>query len=65
MMETRATNSSEEHIALAKKAYAEGQIEADEMEVRIGHALEGRAVLAPDVPLFDRPKADRLTKVRG
>jgi hypothetical protein len=64
-MDTRPIEVFLRVIRLAKKAFSAGEIEADELEERIGHALAGRAVLAPDVPVFDRPQPDKLTTVRG
>jgi hypothetical protein len=52
---TRVTRDPEEHIALAKRAYVQGRIEIEELERRVGLALEGLAVRDQDVPLFDRP----------
>jgi hypothetical protein len=52
---TRSTNDPDEHIALAKQAYVSGCIEVDELERRVGLALEGLAVRDQDVPMFDRP----------
>jgi hypothetical protein len=66
-MDTRQTNNPQEHLELAKNAYTAGEIDVDELEERIAHAFKGRAVMAPDVPLFDcpaRPEVDKLRKVR-
>ncbi len=50
----RPTLDGEYHVRLAKQAYVRGTIEIDEFERRVERALEGYAVLADDVPLFDR-----------
>jgi hypothetical protein len=50
---TRPTRNPEEHIDLAHSAYVRGEIELEELETRVELALQGLAVEAPDVPLFD------------
>lgn len=67
LMKTRPTRDPEEQVRLAKAAYVAGEIEVPEMERRMELALfHGLAVVAPDVPMFDRPAgAPRGPRPRG